>query len=578
MNHQENYEQFLQQKAITDPATGLSEIPELNTQLFDFQHDIVSWALRRGRAAIFADCGMGKTPMQLEWAKHIPGRVLILAPLAVAQQTVREGAKFGIDVQYRREGGSDLGKITIANYEMLEHFDASQFQGVVLDESSILKSYMGKTKRTILESFANTPYKLACTATPAPNDYMELGNHAEFLGVMKSNEMLMRWFINDTMNAGQYRLKGHGEADFWRWVASWAVALSKTSDVGDYDDTGYELPPLNVRVVTVGSLPPEGYLFHTGATLSATEIHKAKRSSAQDRAAAVVNFAKELPNEKCLIWCDANYEADAVTAIMPEAVDVRGSDSTEKKEAALNDFANGNIKDLVTKPSIAGFGMNFQECHRVAFVGLSYSFENEYQAIRRVWRFGQKYPVECLIVESEAESGIRGVVERKIADHKRMQESMIKHMREWQKGDIKMLKDAPEPECKSGEGWTVWLGDCVEVLKTKVADSSIDFSIFSPPFSNLYIYSDSNADMGNSADHDEFFQHMKFMIKDLYRATVNGRLCAIHVKDLPSYKGRDGAAGLIDFPGMCIRAFEECGWQYHSRVTIWKDPVTEMQR
>ena len=570
-----SYSEFLASKAISAPLTGLAEIPPLTPALFPFQRDIVAWALKRGRAAIFADCGMGKTLMQLEWARHIPGNVLILAPLAVAQQTVREGERFGIAVRYCRHQAEVTDGITITNYEMLSQFDASTFTGVVLDESSILKSYMGKTKQLIIEIFKDTRFKLACTATPAPNDHMELGNHSDFLGIMHGTEMLSRWFINDSMHAGNYRLKAHGERDFWRWVASWAVALSKPSDIGDYADDGFILPPLNVSVKTIEVAPPFGHLFHSAAALSATEIHQVKRESANKRAQAVADFAA---GERCLIWCDTNYEADAIKAVMPEAIDVRGSDSITTKETVLNDFAEGRLDYLVTKPDIAGFGMNFQLCHRIAFIGLSYSFEALYQAIRRVWRFGQQQPVECLIVETEAESGIRGIVQRKIGDHARMQAAMIANMQEFQKMTGKVLRDAPEPTQVSGDNWQLWNGDCVTVMREKIADESVGLSIFSPPFSNLYIYSDSIADMGNSADHEEFFEHMGFMIRELYRITVNGRLAAIHCKDLPAYMGRDGAAGLIDFPGACIRAFEAGGWQYHSRVTIWKDPVTEMQR
>ena len=572
-----NYQDFISSKRVCAEPVGLSSVPSLSPHLFGFQRAIVEWALKRGRAAIWADCGMGKTPIQIEWAKHVPGPVLILAPIAVAVQTVREGEKFGIPVIYSRDG-APRGKITITNYEMFHHFDPADYTGVVLDESSILKSYMGKTKRALLESFKNTPFRLACTATPAPNDNMELGNHAEFLGVMDSNEMLARWFINDSMHAGNYKIKAHGAKDFWMWVSSWAVALTKPSDIGDFDDSGFLLPPINIDVCTVKSAPPPGQLFHTAATLSATEIHQVKRETAPDRAQAVADFANAQPDVKCLIWCDTNYEADEIKQVLPHAVDVRGSDSAQTKEQALLDFAEGDCKVLITKPSVAGFGMNFQKCHRIAFVGLSYSFESEYQAIRRVWRFGQEHPVECLLVEGEAEVGIRGVVERKIEDHRIMQAAMIDNMREWQKMDKKELRAADPPVLKSGKNWQLWLGDCVDVLHDKIEDESLDFSIFSPPFSNLYIYSDSLNDMGNSADHSEFFEHMKYMIKDLLRATVNGRLCAVHCKDLPAYMGRDGAAGLIDFPGQCISAFEAAGWQYHSRVTIWKDPVTEMQR
>jgi hypothetical protein len=241
------YDEFIRNKRVLASATGLDQVPELSALLFPFQKAVVDWALRRGRAAVWADCGMGKTPIQLEWAKHVPGNVLILAPIAVAAQTVREGVKFGIPVTYSRDG-KPAGKITITNYEMFHKFDPADFNGVVLDESSILKSYMGKTKRALIRSFKNTAFRLACTATPAPNDNMELGNHAEFLGVMDSNEMLSRWFINDAMRAGAYRVKGHGEKDFWRWVSSWAVAISKPSDIGLFDDEGYILPPININV------------------------------------------------------------------------------------------------------------------------------------------------------------------------------------------------------------------------------------------------------------------------------------------------------------------------------------------
>lgn len=578
-----SYHDFIQSKRLHDKPSGIDYSGELNSKLFPFQRDIVRWALKRGRAAIFADCGLGKTAMQLEWARIISefqsGAVLILAPLAVSSQTVAEGQKFGINAMFCADQSEvpDGAAVCITNYEKIEHFDLKSFIGVVLDESSILKSYMGKTKRMIIDQFSGTKFKLACTATPSPNDHMELGNHAEFLDVMSSSEMLARWFTNDTMHAGNYRLKTWGVRDFWFWVSSWAVALRVPSDIGKYSDDGYVLPKLCTSVSTIECAPPDGYLFSVGGTLSATEIHKAKRGSAADRAAEVAKFAAET-KDQVLIWCDANYEADEIRKALPECVEVRGSDKDTIKTQRLMDFANGKIRCMLTKPSIAGFGMNFQNCHKVAFVGLSYSFEALYQALRRVWRFGQKSDVEVLIVEADAEAGIRGVVEKKIEAHDKMQKEMCGHMKEFQEMKSRKLKDAPDPVAFNGKSFTVWNGDCVQVVKEKIADNSIDFSVFSPPFANLYIYSDSIADMGNSADNDEFFQHFGYLIDELLRVTVNGRLCAVHCKDLPAYKGRDGSAGLIDFPGMIIREFEARGWQYHSRVTIWKDPVTEMQR
>lgn len=571
-----DYAAFLERKQVVDPPNGIEVPGVLNAKLFPFQRDLTRWALCRGRAAVFADCGMGKTPIQLVWAHHVPGPVLIVAPLAVSAQTVREGEKFGVHVEYVRSQPEEPQGVYITNYEMLERFDLTAWTGVVLDESSILKSYMGKTKRALVDGFASTPFRLCCTATPAPNDHMELGNHAEFLGVMDSNEMLSRWFINDSMHAGVYRLKSHGARDFWRWVASWAAALEKPSDFGAYDDAAFVLPALNVNVRSVASAPPPGELFNVARTLSATEVHTVKRDTAAARAAVAVDFARA-SDAQCLIWCDTNYEADAIKALMPEAVDVRGSATPDAKATALLRFADGSDRVLLTKPTVAGYGMNFQGCHRVVFVGLSYSFEALYQALRRVWRFGQAFPVEVLIVEAEAEVGIRNVVERKIAAHEQMKREMTTAMREFQGARDTKLVGAEAPTSRSGEVWELWRGDCVDVVRS-VTTESIDFSIFSPPFSNLYIYTDSMADMGNSADHEEFFAHFRFLIRELYRVTVNGRLCAVHCKDLPAYKGRDGAAGLIDFPGMIVRAFEDEDWQYHSRVTIWKDPVTEMQR
>jgi superfamily II DNA or RNA helicase len=576
----EDYKQFIESKRKSSDSVGF-EAKSINDMLFPFQQAIVKWAVKRGRAAIFADCGMGKTPMQLEWANQIYKNenlnVLILAPLAVAAQTVREGRKFHIEAHHARSMEDVVPGITVTNYEILHKFDLSYFGAIVLDESSILKSYMGKTKMMLLSAFKDYKYKLACTATPAPNDHMELGNHAEFLGVMPSNEMLSRWFINDTMQAGNYRLKGHGKKDFWRWVSSWAVSLRVPSDIGNYSDDGYVLPELKITTIAVEAPPPEGMLFHNGGTLSATEIHKEKRKSAMSRAMEAAKFARA-SEEQCIIWCDTNYEADAIMECLPEAIEVRGDHSDKQKEDSLLGFAQEKFKILISKSSVCGFGMNFQQCHRAVFVGLSYSFEALYQALRRTYRFGQKWPVECLIIESQAESGIRDVVFEKVRKHEEMQEEMCSDMKEFQVMGNKALQNAPEPTAERGKGWELWNGDCVQVLREKVEDNSIDFSIFSPPFANLYIYSDSIADMGNCSDYDEFFVQFDFLVEELYKKTVNGRLCSVHCKDLPAYKGRDGAAGLIDFPGALIKAFERRKWQYHSRVTIWKDPVIEMQR
>lgn len=578
------YQDFLASKHLRANASGF-DAGDLNPNLFPWQAEVVRWACKQGKAAIFAECGLGKTLMQLAWAEQVcelPGlnAVLILTPLAVARQTEDEAGKFGIKANVRVvESQSEVVRgINIANYHKLHKFDTSVFAGVVLDESSILKSFMGKTKRALIDAFSQTPYRLACTATPSPNDFMELGNHAEFLGVMPSSEMLARWFINDLADTGKYRVKGHAEKDFWAWVASWAACVSKPSDLG-YPDDGYELPDLDVRqvVVEVDLSDDTGEKLFRGGDLNATNLHAEMRRTAKDRAAVVAELVRE--NEgPWVLWCNTNYEADELRRAIPEAVEVRGSDSDEKKESVLAGFADGTHRVIVTKAKIAGFGLNWQHCSNVAFVGLSYSFEQYYQAVRRCWRFGQKRPVKVHIVMAETETAILSDVLAKQGQHQRMISELAKATRaSGGVGRERCELTQVQSSVASGGAWTLHLGDAVETLEA-VEDASIDFTIFSPPFSNLYIYSDSAADMGNSADDAEFMQHFGFLVPELLRVTTPGRLCAVHCKDLPRYAGRDGTAGLKDFPGELIRLFTLHGWSYHSRVTIWKCPVVERER
>ncbi|HZO72810.1 MAG TPA: DNA methyltransferase [Ktedonobacteraceae bacterium] len=579
----EPYETFLDTKRVTAHATGIDvPLTALHQKLFPFQRDVVQWALRKGCAALFADCGLGKTYMQLSWADiihHETGRdLLILAPLAVASQTVSEGIKLGIPVHICRTQSDVQPGINIANYEMLSHFDAGHFVGVVLDESSILKSYMGKTKRALVNAFSHTPYRLCCTATPAPNDVMEIGNHSEFLGVMLSNEMLARWFINDTMKSGHYRLKGHAEKDFWAWVASWAISLRKPSDLG-YSDDGFTLPALQIRRlyietdITVGV--EQGQLFRA-PEMNATNLHREMRLTAADRAQAVADLVNS-SLEMWAVWCNTNYEADELVKRIPDAVEVRGSESIAEKERKITAFTNGQARVIIGKPQMLGFGLNWQHCHKTAFVGLSYSFEDFYQAVRRFYRFGQKQTVEVLIVAAETEAPLVAALERKMRAHMQMNAAMHASVSKLSPQDDLRLQRHQTFTYHQGEGYQLYHGDCVIVTRALPADS-IHFSIFSPPFSSLYIYSDALEDMGNCANDAEFFRHFDFLIPELLRVTRPGRLCAVHCKDLVNYKGRDGAAGLRDFSGEIIRHFSSAGWQYHSKVTIWKDPVIEMQR
>lgn len=580
-----SYAEFLRTKGIRAQAAGIDpgELPE---SLFPFQRDIVRWSLRKGRTAIFADCGMGKTAMQLAWADRVVRecgvRVLILAPLAVARQTVGEGAKFGVPVTYVRDESSVGGPgVWITNYEMLSRFTPSRFDGIVLDESSILKSYDGKTRTTIIESFRNTAYRLACTATPAPNDFMELGNHAEFLGVMSRPEMLATFFVHDGGDTSQWRLKGHAQDAFWQWVCSWAVMIRKPSDLG-YDDGAFVLPELRTHEHVVAAdteiARRAGLLFAQDAR-SLVDQREARKSSLPLRVEECARIVNATPGS-WLVWCELNAEGDSLTKSIDGAVQVSGSDSHEDKADKMAAFTEGRTRVLVTKPSVAGFGMNWQHCHQVAFVGLSNSYEQFYQAVRRCWRFGQTMPVECHLVSSDAEGAVMANIQRKEADAVRMAEEMVRHMSEIQQAEmVGRDRDVAThaADVASGEGWTVHLGDCVDVARSMPPDS-IDFSVFSPPFASLYTYSNSDRDMGNCRTHDEFFEHFSHLVPELLRVTKPGRLVSFHCMNLPTSKARDGIIGLTDFRGTLIRAFTAAGWVFHSEVVIWKDPVTAMQR
>lgn len=576
------YEEFLQNKTVSDAPTGVQTPPQLNGLLFDFQRDIVRWALRRGRAAIFADCGMGKTAMQLEWANRVSeytgGNVLILAPLAVSSQTVRECAKFGIDVKYCRSQEQVSSGITITNYEMLGKFNADHFAGVVLDESSILKSYTGKIRNEIIDAFKNTGFRLACTATPAPNDHMELGNHAEFLGVMSRAEMLSMFFVHDGGETQKWRIKGHAQNDFWRWVASWAVMIRKPSDLG-YDDAGFILPPIEIKhhVVKKGEAP-DGFLFPVEA-LTLQERQQERKATVDKRAKLAAEIANNT-NGPCLVWCNLNDESAAAKHLIDGAVEVKGSDKNEHKESAMLGFSDGSVKTLVTKPSIAGFGMNWQHCDTMIFLGLSDSYEQFYQAVRRCWRFGQSKKVTVHVVTAETEGAVVKNIERKETDADRMASEMVKYMADINTDEIHGTTRQTVDYARgveSSENWTLYHGDCVDVTR-EIPDDSVHFSIFSPPFASLYTYSASDRDMGNCKTDQEFADHFRFLVPELLRITKTGRLCAFHCMNLPTSKARDGVIGIKDFRGQLIKTFQDAGWVYHSEVVIWKDPVTAMQR
>ena len=428
------YKEFLKNKRFVLESSGFDiDKSELNQKMYDFQQDIVRWALKKGKACIFADCGLGKTLMQLEWGwqvhKHTGGKILILAPLSVCEQTKREGIMFGYDVNICESQEDVKDGINITNYEKLDKFVANAFTGVVLDESSILKSYSGKVRTSIINNFHEVPYKLACTATPAPNDYMELGNHSEFCGVMTRPEMLSMFFVHDGGQTSKWRLKGHAEDVFWQWLATFSVFVDNPRNLG-YEVDGYDLPPLNIHEIIVdGDTTIQ-------ETLSLTERRQARKDSLQlrcEKAAELVNGS----DEQWLVWCDLNDESHKLHELINESVEVQGSDNDKHKTNSMLGFSKKEIKCLVTKPKIAGFGMNWQNCHNMIFTGLSDSYEQYYQALRRCWRFGQWNPVNVYIIISAKEGCVKENIERKQEDFLKMQSEMTELTKEITKKELR---------------------------------------------------------------------------------------------------------------------------------------------
>jgi len=579
-----SYEEFLKKKKIIEVPTGIKEVPDLNPILFDYQKDIVKWALKRGRACIFADCGMGKTFMQLEWARVVQeytgGSVLILAPLAVSEQTIAEAKKIDIDVERLVSDTFGNPGIYIVNYEQYHKYNHLTWDGIVLDESSILKSYTGKYRNEIIESTKNIAFRLACTATPAPNDFTELGNHAEFVGVATGYEMLSMFFINDAQNKNgeKWRLKKHAVSNFWGWVASWAVMITKPSDLG-YSDEGFILPKLNMHQITVeAEKATTGFLFAMEAQ-TLQERQQARKSSIEDRAIKTANMVNS-STDIWLIWCNLNEESETLKRLIPGSVEVKGSDTDEHKKKSLLGFANGEIRVLISKPKIAGLGMNFQVCHKMAFVGLSDSYEQFYQSVRRCWRFGQKDDVDCYMITSELEGAVVKNIERKEGQAKIMTDEMVKNMKDINADNIKGIErefvDYKENYYK-GDNWEAYHGDSCEILQ-KLPDNHVGYYIFSPPFSALYTFSNSDRDLSNCKDDNEFYEHFKFIIKELYRTLKPGRNLSFHVMNTTLQKARDGVLGVKDLRGDMIRLFQEAGFIYHSEVCIWKDPGLAMIR
>jgi DNA modification methylase len=576
-----DYEKFVENKRRAEIATG-HQPGDLNEHLFDFQHAIVSWAVRRGRAAIFADTGLGKTLMQLSWAdevaSHTKGIVLVLAPLAVSEQTIEQGLAFGIEVNRVPQGGKpDRPGVWITNYERIEPIDFDELSGIVLDESSILKSHDGKTRTKLISYCQSVPYRLSCTATPSPNDFEELGNQCEFLGVMTRTEMLATYFINDTGDTGTWMLKGWGQSRFWGWMGTWSVVVRNPSDMG-FDGEKYNLPPLKYIEHVVES-EEFGDLFAKPAQ-TLQERRKAQRDSLDVRCRALAEVVNADPSEPWLIWCHLNDEAEMLASLIDGAVNVQGSDHPDVKSKNLLGFAHGDFRVLISKPKIAGYGMNWQHCARMAFVGLDDSFEKFYQAVRRCYRFGQKREVKVHLFTAESEGQILTNLKRKEEQHHELSNKMVGFMKDIMNKELagqSNVVDEYQEATHEGEGFTVHLGDCVKWSK-RMPDNSVDYSVFSPPFADLFVYSNSDHDMGNCKDDAEFAAQLRYLVKELFRVIKPGRNVSFHCMNLPTTKMRQGFIGIRDFRGDLIRVFQEEGFIYHSEVCIWKDPVTAMQR
>lgn len=577
----QDYESFLASKAPRAIECGFEiDSDKLSKHHRDFQGAITRWALRLGRCAIFADCGLGKGLMALDWSRltsaHTKAPVIIVAPLSVSRQFVREGEKFGIPVNVCRDKADVRDGLNVTNYERIEKFDPSKFGGVALDESSILKGLDSKTRDTLTEMFKSTPYRLCCTATPAPNDHAELGNHSEFLGIATRVEMLATFFVHDENG---WRLKGHAQEAFYEWLSSWAMSLKSPADIG-FDGSKYVLPELSIEQVTVGgSFKRKGEMF--GAQLKGiTDRTNERKATVDERVAKIAELVRS-NNEQWVVWCGLNDEsAKAVKAIGDGCVEVSGAMSAEEKEARAIDFIEGKTRVLVTKADIFGFGMNFQHCHNTAFLGLSDSYESYYQCIRRFWRYGQTKPVKAAIVVTDAESAIVENVKRKEADAEKISRELVTRCALFEKRELGKANGAQQEYAESerrGENWFMLLGDCVKRV-SEIEDETIDLSVFSPPFISLYTYSATARDMGNSRDENAFYEHFGFLIRQLLRVIKPGRICAVHVSQVPAMLGRDGFIGLKDFRGDVIRQFIGEGFVYHGEVCIDKDPQAQAIR
>lgn len=580
-----DYQEFLKSKTTLQASVGRTiELAEINPILFGFQRDIVKWAVAKGRCAIFADTGLGKTLMQLEWARLIGGYQLIFAPLGVTGQTIKEAEKMlGFTVRFVSKQ-SEVGQegIYITNYEKIHHFKPDIWNGIVLDESSILKSLNGKTRQALTDFSAAIPYKLCATATPAPNDVTELGQHSEFLGVLKMKEVLATFFVNrqnnpDGNNQG-WSMKRHARAKFYRWLASWAIAITKPSDLG-YSDGGYNLPPITVTPHFIHSdYIPAGQLFFTHLS-GVTDRAKVRQATLEPRC----NYTADLINptdEQWIVWYGLVAEGDSTHALVEGSEIIKGDTPDEKRLEILARFLSGETKVLITNPKIFGFGMNFQHCHNMAFVGLDDSWEKYYQSIRRCYRFGQQSPVNVEIVLTDVQQGIFENIQIKEREARSMMQDLVNQVREFEMEELRGMTTQSFEYSKEdfqGDFYHLKLGDSCERLQ-EFPENSIDLTVSSIPFMSLYTYTATERDLGNSRNAAEFFGQFEFIIKDLLRATKPGRNACIHVQQVRNTLQANGEVSLNDFRGDTIRAFQMGGWLFSGEITVDKDPQLQAAR
>ena len=570
------YEEFLAAKIPAVAASG-KEAVDLHPSLFGFQAAIVRWAVKRGRAAIFASTGLGKTHMQLEWARQMGGPTLILAPPAVAEQTAEIAVGLGLDARIVKDRADVREGINITNYERLHRFDPAAFQSLVLDESSIMKAVEGATRNKLISDWTVSPYRLSCTATPAPNDLDELANQAEFLGVCTRREMLSTYFRHDDDG---WRIKGHAREQFYRWLATWCIYIAKPSDLG-FPDEGYDLPELTITEERVEvSWQPDGSLFpHLEGGIRGR--HLARRGSLSARVLKAAELILASPDQ-WVVWCGLNDEQNQLAkALGEECVSIDGSTDSDEKVRLYRTWRSGGARVLVTKPRIFGWGLNMQNAHRMLFLGLGDSFEEYFQGIRRCWRFGQTQPVDVRIVISEAESKVAENVWRKEREHVQTVTAVVNAMKEAEQHELAGTQP-PDPSrydeaIEEGDGWKLILGDCVEKLRD-VENKALGLSLHSPPFAQLYTYSASMRDLGNCRTYEEFFEHYRFVVKELLRATMPGRRACVHVQQIAMTQVMQGIIAWRDFRAEIVKLYTECGWIYHGEVVIDKDPQAQAIR